>query len=68
MLVPSSDSRYLMSVMCYWNKVRMVRCQVMKSAMNTCMNEINSDSSERKYVHLSNGLMQSFEICHTFRV
>ena len=30
--------------------------------MNTCMNEINSDSSERKYVHLSNGLIQSFEI------
>ena len=31
-----------------------------KRATNTCTNEINSDSSERKYVHLSNGLVQSF--------
>ena len=36
--------------------------------MNMRTNEINSDSSERKYVHLSNGLIQSFEICYTFRV
>ena len=36
--------------------------------MNTRTNEINSDSSERKYVHLSNGLIQSFEIRYTFRV
>ena len=55
----------LLSVMYCWNKVRMVHCQVMKSTMNTYMNEINSDSSERKYVHLSNGLIQSFEICHS---
>ena len=68
MLVPSSDSKYLMSTIYYWNKIRVVHCQVMKSAMNTCANEINSDSSERKYVHLSNGLIQSFEICYTFRV
>ena len=26
-----------------------------------CTNEISSDSSERKYVYLSNGLIQSFE-------
>ena len=32
MLVPSSDSKYLLSVMHYWNKVRMFCCQVMKSA------------------------------------
>ena len=30
--------------------------------MNMHTNEIKSDSSERKYVHLSNGLIQSFEI------
>ena len=30
--------------------------------MNMSMNEINSDSSEHMYVHLSNGLIQSFEI------
>ena len=35
--------------------------------MNTYTNEINSDSSEQKYVHLSNGLTQSFEICYTVR-
>ena len=68
MLVPSSDSKYLLTVMYYWNKVRMVCCQVMKSTMNTCTNEINSDSGERRYVHLSNGLIESFEIRHTFRV
>ena len=66
--ISSSDSKYLLSVMCYWNKVRMVCCQVMKSAMNTRTNEIYSDSSERKYVHLSNGLVQSFEIRYTFTV
>ena len=58
---------YLLSVMCYWNKVIMVHCQVMKS-VNTRTNEINSDNSEQRYVHLSNGLVQSFEICYTFRV
>ena len=31
MLVTSSDSKYQLSAMCYWNKVRMVCCQVMKS-------------------------------------
>ena len=36
--------------------------------MNTRTNEINSDSGERRYVHLSNGLIQSFESRHTFRV
>ena len=36
--------------------------------MNMCTNEINNDSSERKYVHLSNGVIQSFEIRYTFRV
>ena len=35
--------------------------------MNTRMNEINSESNEQKYVHLSNGLTQSFEIRYTFR-
>ena len=30
MLVPSSVSKDLLSVMYYWNKVRMVCCQVMK--------------------------------------
>ena len=39
-----------------------------KRTMNTRTNEINSDSSERKYVHLSNSLIQSFEICYTFTV
>ena len=37
-----------------------------KRAMNTRSNEINSDSSERKYVRLSNGLIQCFEIRYTF--
>ena len=32
MLVTSSDSKGLLSVMYYWNEVRMVHCQVMKSA------------------------------------
>ena len=36
--------------------------------MNMCIDKINSDSSEQKYVHLSNGLIQNFEICYTFRV
>ena len=36
--------------------------------MNTCTNEINSDGSERKYIHLSNGFIQSFIIHYTFRV
>ena len=54
--------------MYYWNKVRMLRCKVMISAMNTHMNEINSDSSGRKYVYLGNGLIQSFKIHYTFRV
>ena len=39
-----------------------------KWAVNTRTNEINSDSSERKYIHLSDGLIQSFEIHYTFRV
>ena len=30
--------------------------------------KINSDSSGQKYVHLSNGSIQSYEICHTFTV
>ena len=30
------------------------------------MNEINSDSSEWKYIHLSNGLIQSFEIQYEY--
>ena len=30
--------------------------------------EINNDNSEQKYIHLSNGLIQSFEIRYTFRV
>ena len=38
-----------------------------KRAMNMRTNEINSDSSERTYVHLSNGLIQSFEIHYTFK-
>ena len=36
MLVPSSDSKYPLSVMYYWNKVRMVRCKVMKSVQCIC--------------------------------
>ena len=39
-----------------------------KRAMNTCTNEINSDSSEQRYVYSSNGLIQSFEIRYTFIV
>ena len=39
-----------------------------KHAINTCTNKINSDSSERKYVHLSNGLIQGYGICYTFTV
>ena len=66
MLVPSSDSKYLLSVINYWNKVMLPSNE--KRTMNTRTNEINSDSSDRKYVHLSNGLIQSFEIRHTFRV
>ena len=29
--------------------------------MNTCTIEINSDSGERRYIHLSNGLIQSLK-------
>ena len=36
--------------------------------MNTRTNEMSSDSSERKYIHLGNGLIQSFKIHDTFRV
>ena len=39
-----------------------------KCTINTRMNKINSDSSEQKYVHLSNSLIQSDEICHMFTV
>ena len=39
-----------------------------KRTINTHTNEINSDSSERKYIHLTNGLIQSFQIRYTFRV
>ena len=31
-------------------------------------NKINSNSSEQKYVYLSNGLIQNLEICYTFTV
>ena len=34
-----------------------------KRAINMHTNKINSDSSERKYVHLSNGLIQGYGIC-----
>ena len=40
----------------------------MNTRTETRTNEINSDSSERKCVHLSDGLMQSSEISYTFRV
>ena len=36
--------------------------------MNMHTNEINSGSSEQKYVYLSKSLIQSFEIRYTFRV
>ena len=43
MLVPSSDSKYLLSVMYHWNKIRMVwnkvrmlHCQVTKSVQWIC--------------------------------
>ena len=39
-----------------------------KCAMNTRTNEISSDSREQKYVHFSNGLIQSFEIRYTLRI
>ena len=39
-----------------------------KRAMNMRTNEINSDSSEQKYVHFSNGLIQSSEIRYTLRM
>ena len=56
MFLLGSDSKHLLSVMYYWNKVKMAHCQVMKKrVMNTLINEINGDSSERKYIHLSNG-------------
>ena len=63
MLFPGSDSKDLLSVMYYWNKVWMVHCQVMKtSQMNMYTNEINSDSSEQKYVYLSNGTYYTFRV------
>ena len=70
MLVPSSDSKYFWSVIYYWNKIIMISCQVMKSAQWICaqMKLKLIRSSEWKYVNLSNGLIQSFEICYTFRV
>lgn len=36
--------------------------------INIRTNKINSDSSERKYIHLSNGLIQGYGICYTFTV
>ena len=69
MLIPSSDGKYLLSVIYHWNKFRMVRCQVMKSVQWICTQmKLPGDSSERKNIHLSNGLIQNFEIRYTFRV
>ena len=39
-----------------------------KRTINTRTNKINSDSSEGKYVHLNNGLIQGYGICYTFTV
>ena len=36
--------------------------------MDMCMNEINSERNEQKHVHLSNGLIQSYEVHYMFRV
>ena len=56
--------------MCYWSdKVRNgLLPSNEKRAMNTRTNEINSESGEQRYVHLSNGLIQSFGIHYMFRV
>ena len=64
-----SASKDLLSVKYYWNKTKMTCCKVIKGVkMNTRTNKSNSDSSEQKYVYLSNGLIQSFEICYMFTV
>ena len=67
MLVSSSDSKYLLSVLLEQSYNGSLPSNE-KRVMNTRTNEINSDSGERRYVHLSNGLIQSFEICYTSRV
>ena len=36
--------------------------------MNMRMNKINDDSSEQKYIHLSNDLIKSREIHYTFKI
>ena len=69
MLVPSNDSKDLLSVMVLLKQSQNgLLPSNEKRAMNTHTNGINSDSSEQKYVHLSSGLIQSFEIRYTFRV
>ena len=63
------SSKGLLSVMYYWNKVKNGSLPSNeKRTMNMCTNEMNSDSGERKYIHLSNGLILSFKICYTFGV
>ena len=54
MLVPGSDAKDFLSVMFYWNMVRMARFQVMKSAQwirAVVMTFLLSASSE-EYVHM----------------
>ena len=36
MLLPGSDTKDLLSVIYYWNKVRMAHCQVMKCVQRLC--------------------------------
>ena len=63
MLVSGSYNKDLLSVKYYWNGSLSSN---EKLAMNVSINEINSDSSERKYIHLSNSLIQSYEIHYLF--
>ena len=50
------------------SKLRHKHYYEVKDAMIMCTNEMNCDSSEQKYAHLSNGLIQNFEIHYTFRI
>ena len=51
-----------------WNEAERLVAKNENRAINTRKNKFNSDSSGRKYVHLSNGLIQGYGICYTFTV
>ena len=59
MLVSSSDSKYLLSVLLEQSYNGSLPSNE-KRVMNTRTNETNSDSGERRYVHLKGHCSQNF--------